>query len=523
MRSTARRGLLLVALWAATVAGGLLTRPAWPIDETRYLGIAWEMWSRGDLLVPHLNGAPYSDKPPLLFWLIVAGWRVLGVQEWWARLVPALFALGSLFLTARLARRLWPDRPTVADAAPLLLLSTFLWSFYTTVLLFDMPLVFFALVGIFGLVRAARRERGGWLLLAAATALGILAKGPAILLWLVPAAIAAPWWSLGAAAPPRSWYPRVAGAFAFGLALALAWAIPASISGGRAYGDAILWNQTAGRLTQAFAHRQPIWWYVPFLPLLALPWLLWPAVWRLLPALRTLAGDRGIRLCAVWVISGFTAFSLVSGKSIHYLLPLVPALALVVAVLLTGSDAPSRRGELVGISACLFLFGAVIAGAPSLSSSLELPSWVENLPPGIGVAVTSLGILLLFVRPRTPIAGLQIITACSVAAMVLMLAAIGQSATPRYDVRPVARYLGRLEQEGHPLAHVGKYRGEYHFAGRLKQPLEVIDRDDVEQWFSRHPDGYVVVYSRRSLAPGLDDEFRHDYRGGVIAVRHGKR
>jgi 4-amino-4-deoxy-L-arabinose transferase-like glycosyltransferase len=523
MRSTARGGLLLVALWAATVAGGLWTRPAWPIDETRYLGVAWEMWSRGDLLVPHLNGAPYSDKPPLLFWLIVAGWRVLGVHEWWARLVPALFALGSLFLTARLARRLWPDRPTVADAAPLLLLSTFLWSFYTTVLLFDMPLVFFALVGIFGLVRAARRERGGWLLLAAATALGILAKGPAILLWLVPAAIAAPWWSDGAAARPRSWYPRVAGAFAGGIALALAWAIPASVSGGRAYGDAILWNQTAGRVTQAFAHRQPVWWYVPFAPLLALPWLLWSGVWRRLKALRTLTDDPGIRLCAVWVIGGFAAFSLVSGKQIQYLLPLLPALALVGAVLLAGAEAPARRRELLGVATCFFLFGAVIAGVRALSAVMRLPSWVENLSPGVGVAVASLGVLLLLIRPRTRVASLQIVTACSVAAMVLMLAAIGRSATPHYDVRRVAQYLGRLEQEGRPLAHAGKYRGEYHFAGRLKRPLEVIDHKDVERWFSRHPDGYVVVYSGRALVAEANDELRHDYRGGVVAVRHRAR
>jgi 4-amino-4-deoxy-L-arabinose transferase-like glycosyltransferase len=478
------------------------------------------MWSRGDLLVPHLNGVPYSDKPPLLFWLIVAGWRVLGVHEWWARLVPALFALGSLFLTARLARRLWPERPVAADAAPLVILSTFLWSFYTTVLLFDMLLVFFTLVGILGLVRAARRERGGWLLLAAATALGILAKGPAIFLWVVPAAIAAPWWSDGAAARPRSWYPRVAGAFAGGVALALAWAIPASISGGRAYGDAILWNQTAGRMTQAFAHRRPVWWYVPFAPLLALPWLLWPGVWRRLKGLRTLTDDRGIRLCAAWVIGGFVAFSLVSGKQIHYLLPLLPALALVGAVLLTGAEGPARRGELLGVAACFFLFGAVIAGARWFATALALPSWVEDLPPGVGVAVASLGVLLLVIHPRTRVTSLQIVTACSVAAMGLMLATVGRSATPRYDVSRVARYLGRMEKEGHPLAHVGKYRGEYHFAGRLKQPLEVIERDDVDRWLSRHPDGYVVVYSRRSSPAAADDEFRHDYRGGVIAVRH---
>jgi 4-amino-4-deoxy-L-arabinose transferase-like glycosyltransferase len=89
MSPAARRGLALVVLWAAVVLGGLLTRPAWPIDETRYLAVAWEMWNHGEFLVPHLNGAPYSDKPPLLFWLIEAGWRVFGVHEWWGRVAPS--------------------------------------------------------------------------------------------------------------------------------------------------------------------------------------------------------------------------------------------------------------------------------------------------------------------------------------------------------------------------------------------------------------------------------------------------
>src|SRR5947207_837434 len=92
-----RAALVLAALWALAVAGSLAARPAWPIDETRYLSVGWEMWHRGDLLVPHLNGTPYSDKPPLLFWLMQAGWSVFGVNEWWPRLVPSLFALGSLF------------------------------------------------------------------------------------------------------------------------------------------------------------------------------------------------------------------------------------------------------------------------------------------------------------------------------------------------------------------------------------------------------------------------------------------
>ena len=58
-------------------------RPLWPVDETRYASVAWEMWLRGDFLVPHINGEPYSHKPPLLFWLIQAGWALFGVNDWW--------------------------------------------------------------------------------------------------------------------------------------------------------------------------------------------------------------------------------------------------------------------------------------------------------------------------------------------------------------------------------------------------------------------------------------------------------
>ncbi|VAW74626.1 Polymyxin resistance protein ArnT, undecaprenyl phosphate-alpha-L-Ara4N transferase; Melittin resistance protein PqaB, partial [hydrothermal vent metagenome] len=58
---------LLVAV-AALAAIQLWLRPLLPVDETRYLSVAWEMWSRGDFLVPYLNGEAYSHKPPLLFW-----------------------------------------------------------------------------------------------------------------------------------------------------------------------------------------------------------------------------------------------------------------------------------------------------------------------------------------------------------------------------------------------------------------------------------------------------------------------
>ncbi len=115
-RSWAPLGLL--ALWLLLLLLSLLTRPLLPVDETRYVGVAWEMWRRGDFLVPYLNGAPYSDKPPLFFWLIHAGWWLFGVNEWWPRCVAALVSLAALWATANLAWRLWPRDAMTRQLVP---------------------------------------------------------------------------------------------------------------------------------------------------------------------------------------------------------------------------------------------------------------------------------------------------------------------------------------------------------------------------------------------------------------------
>src|SRR5262245_26876685 len=141
----------VLAAWALLAGLPLALRPLLPIDETRYASVAWEMWTRGDFLVPHLNGLPYSDKPPLLFWLFHLGWWAFGVNEWWPRLVPAIFSLANLFLTSMLARRLWPERPAVARAVPFVLLGFLLWSVFTGMLMFDMLVTFCVLLALLGL------------------------------------------------------------------------------------------------------------------------------------------------------------------------------------------------------------------------------------------------------------------------------------------------------------------------------------------------------------------------------------
>src|SRR5258708_26776331 len=90
----AKRGWLLLFLGiAAFYLWGLGSLPLVGPDEPRYAEVAREMFGRRDLITPTLGGLPWFEKPPLLYWLMIAGYRVLGLSEYAARLGPAICGL----------------------------------------------------------------------------------------------------------------------------------------------------------------------------------------------------------------------------------------------------------------------------------------------------------------------------------------------------------------------------------------------------------------------------------------------
>ena len=139
------RSIGLLALGLATGLAVLLPqlRPVLPVDETRYLSVAWEMQRDGSFIVPHLNGEIYAHKPPLLFWLINLVWSAIGVSEVAARLVAPAFGVLAVALTWRVGARLFPDRPTLGPTAALILASTGVFALYGSLTMFDtMPYQF---------------------------------------------------------------------------------------------------------------------------------------------------------------------------------------------------------------------------------------------------------------------------------------------------------------------------------------------------------------------------------------------
>lgn len=486
---------------AALAALAVVTRPPLPVDETRYLSVAWEMWRGGDLVVPHLNGLPYADKPPLLFWAIHFGWALFGVTEWWPRLVPAFFGMGALALVAAIGRRVGLGASAVRTV-PWILAGFLPWAVFSVALMFDLVLSFFVVLGVLGLVRAVRGERWGWTLVALAVGCGILTKGPVVLLHLAGPALLAPWWGreLRTGAFGARWYGAFAAALCGGLAIAAAWAVPAALHGGEPYRQAIFVDQTAGRMVQSFAHRRPWYWYFPLLPGLLFPYFFWPPLWRGLRAARGALATPVLRLAAAWALPPFLAFLLISGKQPHYLLPLLPPAALAIAHLLT-LVAPARRRDWLGpwLPAAAIPVALVILA--ELGGRPGVPPWAGQLAPGAAVVtLLALAAVAVFLArdPERAGARLGLVTVVLVAGLLVCFSPV---VTAAYDVRPAALYLKVLERQGRPLARMRQDDGEFNFTGRLARPLEVIPTGTADAWFAAHPGGAVIEEVRELLPP----------------------
>lgn len=516
-------------IWLVLVTGALILRPLLPVDETRYVSVAWEMWLNGNYLVPHLNDATYSHKPPLLFWLINAGWAVLGINEWTPRLIAPLFGLGSLFLTSALAKRLWPASQAYLLAPPLLL-GCFYWGLYTTLTMFDLMIAFWALTGIHGLIDAWQgRSLRGWTLFGIATGLGILSKGPVIFLFLIPAALLAPYWAVGRPKLRLSnWYRGAALGFILGAAIALGWALPAGFAGGEAYRNAIFWGQSAGRLVSSFAHRQPVWWYLAILPGLLLPWIVWPsllkAVWRAArDRLRSgVAGqpDAGLRLVSVWILAAFVLLSFISGKRPHYLLPVFPAIAIAGAALiarLTAGDLIGRRLDMAPAAAIAGLLGLLVLAAPQIGARLDLEALTGTVPVLWALPLLAAAALLMIVPPAGAHARILAIGGLSA----ILLTSLQGFAQPRldqaYDLAPLAKRLSAAQAEGYTIANYGKYHGQFNFLGRLTKPVLETGDGEIIQFLKDNPNAKIVSYHNR-IKKDRTPEYVQIFRNRLIAV-----
>jgi 4-amino-4-deoxy-L-arabinose transferase-like glycosyltransferase len=458
-----------ILLIMAVVLSSISLRPPIPIDETRYLSVAWEMWQSNEFLVPHINGQPYSHKPPMLFWLIQLSWLLFGVNEWSARLVSPLFGFGSIIVTLLLARKLWPTERDLHMATPFIVLGTLVWTVFSSLTMFDTLLTFFSLLALYSVFSASTKKSIlPWFGLSLAIGMGILAKGPIILLHTLPAILLAPWWVKNRSLSWSLWYSCSLAAIAAGIGLALCWAIPAAAAGGEEYRQAILFSQTAGRVVQAFAHARPFYWYILLLPFILFPWIfcLPETCWSKLTV-----SDKSTRFCLCAAGGSFILLSLVSGKQIHYVIPVIPLLALLIARIIFPSPQIGKYAHLplVLIYVLLSLFLFIV---PSLDLYGRESEILTLLPRWIVAGPLFCGLFLHFFRQSSPLGYLKTVSCSIVALMLLFNLAARDPMQAIYDQSDVGSKIHSIQQQGMQVAvYPGDLADQFQFAGRLTQPL----------------------------------------------------
>jgi 4-amino-4-deoxy-L-arabinose transferase-like glycosyltransferase len=498
---------LLSLVWLATLTG----RPLFNPDEARYAEIPREMLGGGDWVIPHLNGLDYIEKPPLQYWATAAVYRLLGVSEFSARLYTALTALASVAVIGLLAARLWGTAAGWRAAA--VLSGMFMYVILGQLMTLDMSLTFWMTASLAGFLLAqhAHSSTRGWMMFAwVCAALGVLTKG--LVAAAIPAAVLVIY-SLCS----RDFSPWRKLHLKFGLPLFLCIAVPWHWLAARRLDDFLqvfFIREHFARFLTPIADRQEPWWFFGWVFLAGtVPWTV--------PALRVLAiGWRGPRgqfsptlFLWIWVVFICLFFSVSDSKLMPYILPAMPALA----VLIAAQPLPNLKRDLL-ITGILTTAAALALGAASfalprlLPASPGRPYFLLLAKPAREVAVLLLlsGVFVWVQGARDATrAGVVLGVGWCLAVLLLLRAAtlIGpiysgvdlaaalpaaDRAAPLYSVRTYDQSLTFYLQRTVML--VG-YRGELDYGLRRAPDREITENEFLATWSSQSK-AYAVMDKR---------------------------
>lgn len=513
---------LLLALMVWALLAGLGLREPMPADEPRFVLAARTMVDTGQWLFPHRGIELYAEKPPTFMWLQAASYGL--VRDWQvAFLLPSLLAgLLTLWLSGDLARRLWGRR-----AVPYAVFGLFVclqFALQAKRAQIDMVLVGMTTLSLWALLRYLLERPSAWLLALGtfAAGLGTVTKGVGFL----PLLVFLPWlWVRGRsqrALPSHRGVDALAGVAGFLLGAGV-WLVPmlsvaltSADPALHAYAREMLFKQTGTRYANAWHHVKPAWYYLQtmatlWLPgVLLAPWLL-PAWWR-----RVRRVDPRYALLLGWALLVLLFFSASPGKREVYIFPMLPALAVAAAPLLSGLL--RRRG----VRAVLWSYLAVlatVAAALGLWLLTASPERVQALVEGRGMDRATVAQLARWLLGFALVAVLVMVAARRriVVALVAVTAALWTAwgmgfmpaLSPDSSARALMQRVGDRIGPDAELAMLG-WR-EQHL---LQADRPVTDfgfkRPWVEQWQHAHawlvaaPDRRWLFLRKQAIGPCLD-------------------
>lgn len=376
----------------------------WAPDEPRFAQVGREVLQSGDWLVMRINGEPYEEKPPLLFWMIAAVSAPFGdVSAGTARLPSVLGGIITVLCTFWLASKLYGDRVAWWSAIVLITCQRFWWQARFGQI--DMVLTACLAVALLAFWYWDTMRQRRWLFLFyAATALGMFAKGPVVLLFTGLLVVFYYWGS-----PEERRETHLAVGFLAVVACILFWFVPANLAASRETAVAAdtamasnLFRQIIGRIFLGVSKAQSPTYYFIHLPIDLLPWsLLLP--WTIGWAWHNRRDGAGMRLLLSWTVPAFAAMSIIIGKRQIYLLPLYPGFAILIARSAIALADSGRIGWRKWIAALWALILILLAVAPLAIPKTEYADlWRPSLLVFSAVAATA-GVAVGLLALRGPV------------------------------------------------------------------------------------------------------------------------
>ncbi len=400
--------LLVLALWLGT----LDMRELMPSDEGRYAQIAREMAATGDWVTIRYNGLKYFEKPPFHLWMSALAFEVFGVGAWQARLWGAVSGLLAIAIMMAAAARWWGRG--VGVAAGWVLLAMPLWNLGSHFNSLDIG-VSAALTVALGCFLIAQHPQAGaisrrrWMLAVwAAMGVAVLTKG---LMGLVLPGLVLVVYTLWS----RDWALWARMHIGLGLVVFAGVTVPwfALVTARNPeFAHFFFIHEHFQRYTSTVHQRHEPWWF--FIPLMVAGFLPWSGLRRGLTACvreapRATSVFQPERLLAAWVVAIFVFFSASGSKLPGYILPVMPALAVLGALALERLTDRSLVRHLWGMLAVAVALAAATPLVGRLGSDItpqplfaQYAGWLAVAAAAVlGATAVSLGFAR---RGRRPIA-----------------------------------------------------------------------------------------------------------------------
>lgn len=377
-------------------------------DEGRYAEIPREMLERGDFITPYLNYVKYFEKPPLHYWLNAISFKIFGFTEFAARAPAALMGLCGVLFTYHVGRTLFGRRAGLLAATILgTSLGFIVIGRYNVI---DMTLTFWmtATLGCFLLAAREGERRAGlyYYLFYVAAALTVLAKG--LIGLILPGGVIVLFIILTGRWRLLREMRLFTGTLLF-LLVAAPWFVLVSLRNPEFLRFFFIHEHFERFLTKAHGRYEPPWFFIPVLAGFMLPWSFYipSAVRGIWKERRTATGEARLYLL-LWGAVIFTFFSLSSSKLIPYILPVFPAVALLVGeffarVFDRGAPFPAIPTTLA--AAVLTIGGAGGILFPHLARNPKLSVLAGAV---IGSCLLALGIAAFFGLRRRKVAALLV-------------------------------------------------------------------------------------------------------------------